>query len=147
MKQQESPQTPVRQCSKPASHSSPKPSSPPPSKLDVIRAAHAAGYVITLHVVLIPEDLAVERVAHRVRHGGHDVPEGKIRERHRRLWSLVADAIKIADTTKVYDNSQAAGPRVIAQMTEGNITGAPAWPAWAPSELTRRWPRHQDFCR
>ena len=46
---------------------------------------------------MIPEDRAVKRVKHRVRSGGHDVPEDKIRERHRRLWALVADAIVRCD--------------------------------------------------
>jgi predicted ABC-type ATPase len=111
-----------------------------PSKLDLIRSAHDAGYVIALHVVLIPEDLAVERVQRRVRHGGHDVPEAKIRERHRRLWRLVADAIEIADIATVYDNSRRDGPRIVAQLTAGTAIGAPRWPAWASEELFRRWP-------
>jgi predicted ABC-type ATPase len=111
-----------------------------PSKLDLMRSAHDAGYVIALHVVLIPEGLAVERVKRRVRHGGHDVPERKIRERHRRLWQLVADAIEIADTATVYDNSRRDGPRIVAQLTAGTVIGAPTWPAWASEELFRRWP-------
>jgi predicted ABC-type ATPase len=111
-----------------------------PSKLDLIRSAHDAGYVIALHVMLIPEGLAVERVRYRVRHGGHDVPEDKIRERHRRLWRLVADAIEIADTATIYDNSRLDGPRIVAQLTAGTVIGAPTWPAWASEELFRRWP-------
>lgn len=112
-----------------------------PSKLDLIRAAHDAGYVVAVHVMLIPEDLAVERVQRRVQHGGHDVPESKIRERHRRLWQLVADAIEIADTATIYDNSRRDGPRIVAQLTAGTIIGAPSWPRWTSEKLTRRWPR------
>lgn len=112
-----------------------------PSKLDLIRAAHDAGYIVAVHVMLIPEDLAVERVKRRVRHGGHDVPVGKIRERHRRLWALVAGAIDIADTASIYDNSRREGPRIVAQMTTGTVIGAPTWPAWTSEALTRRWPR------
>ena len=111
-----------------------------PSKLELIRAAHDAGYVIALHVMLIPEGLAVERVKRRVRHGGHDVPEGKIRERHRRLWQWVAAAAEIADTATIYDNSRVNGPRIVAHLTAGTIIGAPMWPTWAPEELCRRWP-------
>lgn len=111
-----------------------------PSKLQLIRSAHDAGYVTVLHVMLIPEELAVERVRRRVGHGGHDVPEGKIRERHRRLWHLVADAIEIADTATVYDNSRVSGPRIVAQLTAGTVIGAPTWPAWASEELCLRWP-------
>ena len=111
-----------------------------PSKLELIRSAHDAGYVVALHVMLIPESLAVERVRRRVRHGGHDVPEGKIRERHRRLWQWVADAIEIADTATIYDNSRLDGPRIVAQLTAGTVIGAPTWPAWASEKLFRRWP-------
>lgn len=111
-----------------------------PSKLDLIRSARDADYVVALHVVLIPEDLAVERVKRRVRHGGHDVPEDKIRERHRRLWQLVADAIEMADFATIYDGSRRAGPRIVAQLTAGTVIGAPTWPAWAAEELSRRRP-------
>ncbi|WP_006243460.1 zeta toxin family protein [Mycolicibacterium tusciae] len=111
-----------------------------PSKLDLMCAAHDAGYTIALHVMLIPEDLAVERVKRRVRHGGHDVPEDKIRERHRRLWRLVADAIGIARTATVYDNSRREGPRIVAQFTAGTIIGTPSWPVWAHEQLLDRWP-------
>lgn len=111
-----------------------------PSKLDLVRSAQEADYNVALHVVLIPEDLAVERVQRRVRHGGHDVPEDKIRERHRRLWDLVANAIEMADTATIYDNSRRAGPRIVAQFTGGTVIGAPKWPAWATATLTRRWP-------
>lgn len=111
-----------------------------PSKLDLIAAAHDAAYVVVLHVLLIPEDLAVERVKHRVAAGGHDVPETKIRGRHRRLWAIVADAIALCDTATVYDNSRLAGPRIVAQLSGGEMVGAPAWPAWTPGPLCSRWP-------
>ena len=111
-----------------------------PSKLDLIRAARAAGYVVELHVLLIPEDLAVERVKRRVAAGGHDVPEDKIRERHRRLWALVVDAIALSDTATVYDNSRHRGPRIVAKMSAGMSVGSPAWPDWTPQPLVSRWP-------
>src|ERR1700730_5191763 len=60
-----------------------------PSKLDLIRTARGAGFTVVVHALLVPEDLAVERVRYRVRAGGHDVPETKIRQRYRRLWALV----------------------------------------------------------
>ncbi|MGZ5364890.1 MAG: zeta toxin family protein [Mycobacterium sp.] len=111
-----------------------------PSKLELIDAAHAADYVVVLHVVLVPEELAVQRVAHRVQAGGHSVPENKIRERYQRLWTLVADAITRRDQTTVYDNSQLKGPRIVAQMTEGFLVGSTARPDWTPRELAERWP-------
>jgi|SRR5690349_22209223 predicted ABC-type ATPase len=111
------------------------------SKLQLIDTAHAAGYPVVLHVLLIPEELAVRRVAYRVQAGGHPVPENKIRERYHRLWALVADAIGRCEQATVYDNSGIEGPRIVAQMTEGFIVGCPAWPDWTPGPLAARWPR------
>lgn len=109
------------------------------SKLDLIRHAHAHGYAVVLHAVLIPEALAVRRVRYRMAAGGHTVPEGKIRARYHRLWPLVAEAIGIAHVTTVYDNSRATGPRIVAQFASGAPIGNLTWPAWAPEALTRRW--------
>ncbi|WAC90685.1 AAA family ATPase [Mycobacterium sp. Aquia_213] len=111
-----------------------------PSKLELIDSAHAASYTVVLHVLLIPEKLAVERVKHRVAAGGHDVPEAKIRQRYQRLWPLVVTAVARCDSATVYDNSALKGPRIVAQMSFGQPDGTPTWPAWTPRELTSRWP-------
>ena len=111
-----------------------------PSKLELIDTAHAAGYTVVLHVLLIPEELAVARVAYRVAAGGHPVAQNKIRERYHRLWALVAEAILRCAQATVYDNSGRKGPRIVAQMTEGFIVGSPAWPDWTPHSLSARWP-------
>jgi predicted ABC-type ATPase len=110
-----------------------------PSKLELVDTARAAGYTVVLHVVLIPEELAVARVAYRVHAGGHPVAENKIRERYHRLWTLVADAIPRCEQATVYDNSGLKGPRIVAQMSEGFIVGSPAWPDWTPLALQSRW--------
>ncbi len=112
-----------------------------PSKLDLVRSAHASGYQVVLHVMLVPEELAVMRVAYRVRAGGHDVPERKIRERYQRLWGLVAQAVSLADRAVVYDNSRPAGPAKIAEFFDGLPIGAATWPEWAPdlaAEISRK---------
>lgn len=111
-----------------------------PSKLDLLDTAHAAGYTVVLHVVLIPEELAVERVRHRVQAGGHQVPEDKIRQRYRRLWDLVAVAATRAEATSFYDNSARRGPRIVARLNAGFDVGAPSWPVWTPAALTTKWP-------
>ena len=111
-----------------------------PSKLDLITAAHAAGYLVFLHVLLVPIDLSVARVAHRVRAGGHSVPEAKIRERYRRLWPLVATAMSRADSATAYDNAHIDGPRIVAQLASSVPVGALAWPAWTPEPLPTVWP-------
>ncbi|OBH41427.1 ATPase [Mycobacterium intracellulare] len=111
-----------------------------PSKLDLIDAAHRAGFTVVLHALLIPEDLAVERVRHRVRAGGHDVPETKVRGRHRRLWTPVTAAVALSDVATVYDNSRLRGPRIVARLSGAMTIGSPDWPAWAPGTLRSRWP-------
>ncbi|MCW1823321.1 ATPase [Mycolicibacterium conceptionense] len=110
-----------------------------PSKLDLIDDAHVAGYTVVLHCILIPEELAVQRVRHRVSAGGHDVPESKIRERYQRLWDLVAVAAMRADAATFYDNSTVRGPRIVAQIAGGFAIGSPTWPKWAPAVLISRW--------
>jgi predicted ABC-type ATPase len=112
-----------------------------PSKLDLPREAAAAGYYRAVHVVLVPEAVAVARVAARVVAGGHTVPEDKIRGRYQRLWPLVAEAIVLADTATVYDNSQRKGPSVVADFSHGFVVGKPLWPDWTPEALTDRWSR------
>ncbi len=94
-----------------------------PSKLDLLRQATAAGYYTAVHVMLVPEALAVARVTARVVAGGHAVPEEKIRQRYRRLWPLVADAIVLGDTATVYDNSQRRGPSAVADFSHGFVVG------------------------
>ncbi|WP_445161925.1 zeta toxin family protein [Mycobacterium sp. Dal123C01] len=111
-----------------------------PSKLELIDSAHAASYTVILHVLLIPEELAVQRVKHRVKAGGDDVPEDKIRQRYQHLWPLVGTAITRCDSAAVFDNSARKGPRIVAQMSGGQLVGAPMRPTWAPHVLTSRWP-------
>jgi predicted ABC-type ATPase len=108
------------------------------SKLDLMKTALDAGYIVTLHVVIVPEELATARVANRVEDGGHAVPEDKVRARYRRLWPLVAEAIRLADGAIVYDNSRAATPlRIVASFDQGRLAGKPGWPAWTPEALRR----------
>jgi predicted ABC-type ATPase len=86
---------------------------------------HGAGYTVVLHVLLIPEEPAVARVAYRVRAGGHLLAQNKIRWGFHRLWALVAEAILRCAQAAIYDNSGLKGPRIVAQMTEGFIVDSP----------------------
>lgn len=106
-----------------------------PSKLERLDFAHAERYTVILHAVMITEELAV----HRVRAGGPDVPEVKIRVHYQRLWGLVATAASQADEATFYDNSTIRGPRIVAQLAGGFIVGRPSWPPWTPAVLTSHW--------
>lgn len=107
-----------------------------PSKNELVDDALRLGYIVHLHVLLVPVELSIARVAERVRRGGHDVPEIKIRERHERLWALLARARDRADRTDVLDNSRADRPfRLVASYQQGRLIGGADWPAWTPAAL------------
>lgn len=106
------------------------------SKLELVDAAEEAGYLVTLHVVMVPKELAVARVASRVAAGGHPVAEDKVRARYERLWPLVAAAARQVDSATVYDNSRARHPfQVVATLQRGRVMGTPTWPAWTPDAV------------
>ena len=106
------------------------------SKVELIRRANRNGYIVLLHIILVPEDLAVARVGNRVENGGHDVPEEKVRSRHRRLWTHIVEAIAMVAQADVYDNSSASSPfRLLATFRNAMLVKDLDWPAWTPHEL------------
>ena len=110
------------------------------SKLELVDEARRAGFYVSLQVLMVPEDLAVARVAYRTAAGGHGVPVEKIRGRYRRLWANVADAVPRAESVTFWDNSTIDGPERVALCIDSLVVGRPVWPAWTPTELTDRWP-------
>lgn len=109
-----------------------------PSKVQLVADAADAGYLVHLHVIIVPVELTVQRVRERVRRGGHAVPEEKIRERYARLWNHIAAATRIADVTEVLDNSSARAPfRLCARYEHGRQVGVATWPAWTPAGLRK----------
>ena len=74
------------------------------------------------------------RVRLRVSHGGHDIPEAKIRERYRTSIANLVALLPHLSRLQVYDNSRdaapgtpVADPRLLLQMEGGRI----AWPTCA----------------
>lgn len=109
-----------------------------PSKIELVSDAVDAGYLVHLHVIMVPVELTVQRVVERMRRGGHAVPEQKIRERYGRLWDHISQAIRIADAADVFDNSSARTPfRLCATFEQGEPVGLPSWPSWTPAALGR----------
>ncbi len=75
-----------------------------------------AGYRFCLLFLWLPSaDLAVRRVAERVKAGGHAVPEDVVRRRYeagrRNFFGFYRP---LAEIWRVYDNSTLPGPRLIA---------------------------------
>lgn len=77
------------------------------SLLKMVRSAQEKGYYVTLlYFWLNSPDLAVERVAFRVRAGGHDIPEETIRRRYNvGLKYLFNDYMQECDKWILADNS------------------------------------------
>ena len=107
-----------------------------PSKVALVKQAARAGYRVELHVMRLPEQVTVARVAYRVSAGGHTVPPDKIRERYHRLWRLVACARAIAHRATFYDNSRSKPFQQVAAYERGHPVGTPTWPTWTPDVLT-----------
>lgn len=86
-----------------------------------LNALVASGY--RLHVVFVwlrSDELAISRVAARVRKGGHFVPDETVRQRYRRgITNFVRLYRPIAHAWRVYDNSGDSAPRLIASEVVG----------------------------
>lgn len=92
------------------------------------------GNVYRLHVVFLwlpSADLAVERVASRVRLGGHNVPEDTIRRRYSRgLRNFFQLYRPLASSWRMYDNSSRGRPRRIASGSHVRATRIVDRQAW-----------------
>lgn len=77
-----------------------------PSKIDVLRSAHDAGFMNYLYFISTESaDINVNRVNERVAKGGHPVDEQKIRERYNRSMELIPDMIPYCHRCYFIDNS------------------------------------------
>ncbi|PJB46640.1 MAG: Zeta toxin family protein [Comamonadaceae bacterium CG_4_9_14_3_um_filter_60_33] len=76
----------------------------------------AAGYAVALHFLALPDaDMAMARVAQRVRQGGHDIPALVIRRRFAAGLVNLPRYCALVDVWDVYDNS---GPQPLL-LNEG----------------------------
>lgn len=98
-----------------------------PSKIDDMRLAKAAGYHFTFVGVALQDPLLnVERVALRVREGGHDVPTDRIISRYARTLTLMPSAIALADRSLIFDNSDSEkGPMLVMTAEQSSAEPQP----------------------
>ncbi|WP_372782118.1 AAA family ATPase [Litorivivens sp.] len=107
-----------------------------PSKIDILGKAKALGYQIILVVINVSSsDLNKARVAQRVEHGGHSVPDEKVEARIPRMLQNVANAIPLCDEVRVLDNSSYEKPFLpVLTIKNGNYTyHIESLPDWAES--------------
>ena len=67
----------------------------------------ALGYRVALFFLSLPSaDMAVQRVAERVRQGGHNIPEATIRRRFEAGWRLLTEVYQpLVDQWVLFDNA------------------------------------------
>ena len=87
-------------------------------------------------------DLAVDRVAARVRVGGHDVPEDTVRRRYGRgLRNFFRLYLPLVDSWQMFDNSRAGRPRLVASGREDHVEEVANASLWRKiSEVYREQP-------
>lgn len=85
------------------------------SLVERVRGLNAGGFHVHLLFFWLPSaDLAVERVAARVRAWGHDVPEDTVRRRYASGIRNFKRYAALARTWRIYDNSKSTGPELVA---------------------------------
>ncbi|MBV7544568.1 zeta toxin family protein [Acidovorax sp. sic0104] len=106
-----------------------------PSKLALIEQAQQCGYTVALYIVALDDPARLlSRVAQRVREGGHAVPPERILARYPRTMDNLAQAVRQANVSYLYDAAEAAatGPQLVAMCSPGQITPlVQPLPVWA----------------
>lgn len=70
-----------------------------------IKQARKQGYYITMYYVgLNSIDESLQRIANRVRKGGHNIPSGDVKRRFEKRISSLAEVIPLCDEIIFYDN-------------------------------------------
>jgi predicted ABC-type ATPase len=112
-----------------------------------ISAMRDAGYVFHLIYVWLPSvEMSIQRVAARVRAGGHNIPEAVVRRRYpRSLENLFNVFIPLADAWVVLDNSHRDRPTRIAERDVGRPIRVYDQRLW--DELRRRYMKPADTAR
>ncbi len=108
-------------------------SDPVGEKVAFLQQAVEKGYTVVLFFIgLDSENTSIERVAQRVTHGGHDVPDDKIRSRYQRTLSNLRRAMQVLPTVAVFDNSDLRQPyRFLACYENGSLVErSDLWPEW-----------------
>nr|WP_309692889.1 zeta toxin family protein [Armatimonas sp.] len=116
-----------------------------PDKVELLRKAQRRGYRTYLYYVATEDPLInISRVRHRVKMGGHPVPEDKIISRYHRSLELLSEAIRYSNRAYIFDNSR--HERIwIAEITDGvtlelKTDSLPGWfekAVWNPFQQSR----------
>lgn len=88
-------------------------------KVQTLQKARNAGFRNYLYYVATEDpSMNISRIQHRVRMGGHSVPDGKVIERYYRSLDLLLDAVRLTNRAYIFDNSGET-KAWIAEITDG----------------------------
>ncbi len=98
--------------------------------LAVMQRAKARGYRLELaYIVLRSPQLHLARVRQRVALGGHDIPDDIILRRYDRSLKNLGPAVRLADQTIVYDNTEPELKTLVLKGRTGTISSLQEWRA------------------
>jgi predicted ABC-type ATPase len=106
-------------------------------KIELLRRAQSRGYRTYLYYVATEDPaINISRVRHRVKMGGHSVPEDKIVSRYQRSLDLLVEAIQFTNRAYIFDNSTYEHIW-LAEITDGHLLEMKTdhVPAWFTSAL------------
>ena len=90
-------------------------------RVDLLRRARCRGYEVHLIFIAIDSpERCIARIRHRAARGGHFVPDADVRRRYARSVANAANALRLPDFARCYDNS-GDGPRLVLVAEAGKV--------------------------
>ena len=88
--------------------------------LKTIERAHGLGYRVHLFYVGVRSaDIALDRIAHRVTTGGHDIDPAAVRRRFQSSLKALSHALDLCESVTVFDNTREFAS--LAQWSNGTL--------------------------
>lgn len=100
-------------------------------RVDLIRKARTRGYEV--HLVFIGLDSperCISRIRNRAAMGGHFIPDADVRRRYARSAANAAQAFRLADSAKFYDNSGDSARLILVANAGTVVWQAEKIPGW-----------------
>lgn len=116
--------------------------------LKTVQEARARDYRINLYYVAVSSaEESLERIANRVRKGGHDIPEEDVRRRYNSRFADLLKILPYCDTAQFYDNEN--GFQFVAEFRNGALLQVggycPKWLSELSEKLVLAW--DSDFTK
>jgi len=110
------------------------------SKIDIINQANANSYKTYLYFVSTNSvDINIDRVKQRVKLGGHNVPEEKIKERYYKSLELLKPAVKSSFKSFIFDNSKKEIELILEVENGMKVTNSSNYiPKWVDEYLINK---------